>query len=177
MTNATITIERLPEETPRAYQARVDYITAGPSRSLEKLRQQIGKGSVRYLEQWSSRFDWVECARKYDEAAAHLVTQEALEQYRADLEAHRKKASEAGQALYQVAGQLLKKVNAALATPRQIEGKDGRMYTLHGIDFNSSALGSALSTVTRSFQTALDLEAHALGVDKLLPSLETDDSE
>ena len=179
MTNATITIERLPEETPKAYQARVEYITAGRDRSLDKLRQKYARNTSykRQLQVWSSRYDWVECARKYDEAAAHLVTQEALEQYRADLEAHRKKASEAGQALYQVAGQLLKKVNAALATPRQIEGKDGRMYTLHGIDFNSSALGSALSTVTRSFQTALDLEAHALGVDKLLPSLETDDSE
>jgi hypothetical protein len=171
----TITIERLPEESSKAYAARVEYVTAGPQRSLDRLRQNYGKTTAytRQLEVWSARYDWAATARAWDDQQAAAAIQAAAEQYRADLEAHRKKAMDAGQGLYSVAGQLLKKLNSALASPRQIKGEDGLFYTLHGIDFNAAVL----TTVSRALQTALDLEAHALGVDKLLPSLEADDSE
>lgn len=63
---AEITIPRLPDESARAYAARVDYVTAGPGRSLEKLQQKIGKNTsyVRQLSEWSSRYGWVESARR-----------------------------------------------------------------------------------------------------------------
>lgn len=168
----TITIERLPDESPRAYQARVEYVTAGPDRSTAKVGQRLGK-SKDLMDRWSARYDWAATARAWDDQQVAAAIQEAADQYRADLEAHRKKAMEAGQGLYMVAGQLLKKLNAALASPKQIKGEDGKMYTLHGIDFTAATL----TTVSRALQTSLDLEAHALGVDRLLPSLEADDSE
>lgn len=168
----TIAIPRLEGESSRAYAARVEYVTAGPQRDLRTLAQKLDK-SLTIIGRWSSHYDWVEHARRYDDTLAGMVAQEAADAYRADLEAHRKKAMEAGQGLYAVAGQLLKKLNSALASPRQVEGADGKLYTLHGIDFNAAVL----TTVSRALQTALDLEAHALGVDRLLPSLEADDSE
>lgn len=176
----TITIPRLEEEGSRAYAARVEYVTAGPQRSLEKLVERAQSAPkarptqrLATLKRWSSKYDWVDHARRYDDTLAGIAAQEAADAYRADLEAHRKKAMEAGQGLYTVAGRLLKKLDAALSSPRQIVGEDGKLYTLHGIDFTAATL----TTVSRALQTALDLEAHALGVDKLLPSLEADDSE
>lgn len=167
----TITIERLPDESPRAYQARVEYVTAGPDRSTAKVGQRLGK-SKDLMDRWSARYDWAATARAWDDQQAAAAIQEAAERYRADLEAHRKKAMEAGQGLYTVAGRLLKKLDAALSSPRQVEGADGKLYALHGIDFTAATL----TTVSRALQTALDLEAHALGVDRLLPSLEADDN-
>jgi hypothetical protein len=170
----TIELPRLPDESARAYAARVEYVTMGAGRSLEKLRQKYNRNTsyIRQLAEWSAKYGWVGSADKYDAEISYITVQDAADRYRTDLEAHRKKASEAGGALYAVAGQLLKQVNQALNQPRVIMGADGNRYTLHGIELN----GNTLSIVSRAMQTALDLEAHALNIDKLLPSL-TDDSE
>lgn len=167
------TIPRLPNERPERYAARVAYIVAGPDRSLEAVRQKIGKRSVRRLELWSSEDDWVGLARQWDDLMVNLRTRATIDAYRRDLEAHRKKAMDAGRSLFQVGAQLLSQVSTALANPRKIEGKDGKIYNLHGIDLNSASL----ATAARALTAALDLEAHALGVDRLLPTLETDDHE
>lgn len=181
MPNPTPTIElpRLPDESARAYAARVEYVTMGAGRSLEKLRVQSGgKAGIprrfNTLAEWSARYDWAGSARQYDEQIAYITIQEAQAKYRTDLEAHRKKASDAGQALYAVAGQLITAINKALAGPRKIRDKDGKEYTLHSIDLNANTF----SIAARAMQAALDLEAHALAVDVLLPKLgQADDSE
>lgn len=167
----TIELPRLENESARAYAARVEYVTMGAGRSLEKLSQKSTK-NIQLFKRWSVQYGWVASAEKYDAEVSYLTVQEAQEKYRADLEAHRTQANEAGQALYTVAGQLIKAINAALAGPRKIEGKDGKIYTIHSIEMNANTF----SIAARAMQTALDLKAHALGVDKLLPSL-TDDSE
>jgi hypothetical protein len=170
------TIERLPDESARAFRARVEYVTMGPDRSLEKTRQRLGKSAAGYkrvLEEWSTRYDWQATAQGWDNQQAAAQSQEAADRYRADLEAHRKRASDAAQGLYTVAAQLIKAMNQALANPRKIEGKDGKMYTLHGIDLNASAYSAAV----RGMQTALDIEGHALGLSELMPKLANDDSE
>lgn len=172
--SSTITIPRLESERPERYEARVLYLTMGAARSLEAVRQKIGKRSARRLEEWSREDGWVKLAADYDQTVYTLAANEAADKYRADLEAHRKRAIEAGLSLYTVAGQLLKQVNTALQQPRQIRGEDGKFYTLHGIELNSNTL----SIVSRALQVALDLEAHSLSIDKLLPSLTSDhDSE
>lgn len=162
------TIERLPDEHPARFQARVEYIVAGPDRSLERVRQKIGMRSVRRLEMWSSEDGWGEQARRWDELIVNLRTQAEVDAYRRDLEAHRKKAMDAGRSLFTVAGRLLQQIDTALANPRRIEGKDGKMYTLHGIDLNSSSLAVA----ARGLTAALDLEAHALRLGDILPKLD-----
>lgn len=168
-----ITIERLPDETPKAYQARVEYVTAGPQRSLDKLRQHYGRTAAytRQLEQWSSRYDWVECARKFDEQIAFLTTQEAADAYRRDLEDHRKRYGDAGKALYQVAGAVLQRLGKALAQPPTvIEGKDGRTYEIPGVRVTPELL----TTAARAMTIAADLEAHALRLGDILPRLDHD---
>jgi DNA repair ATPase RecN len=170
-TNPTITLPRLDREHPARYEARTLYVTMGPDRSLEAVRQKLGKSKA-LMERWSTQDNWVEHAKKYDDQINFLTVHEAETKYRADLEAHRKRAGEASQALYAVAGQLIKAVNQALANPKKIEGKDGRVYTLHGVELNAGAF----STAAKAMQIALDIEAHGLGVDQLLPSL-TNDSE
>lgn len=167
----TIELPRIEGESTKAYAARVEYVTMGPQRSQEAVSQRLGK-SRQLMYRWATQFNWSESARQYDEQIHYLTIQDAATKYRADLEAHRKKASEAGQALYAVAGQLIRAINTALAGPKKVKGEDGKVYTLHSIDLTSSTF----SIAARAMQTALDLEAHALGVDKLLPSL-TDDSE
>lgn len=174
MTSAdAITIERLPDETPKAYQARVEYVTAGPQRSLDKLRQNYGRTAAytRQLEQWSSRYDWVECARKFDEQIAFLTTQEAADAYRRDLEDHRKRYGDAGKALYQVAAQVLKQLSqVAGQQPQVIEGKDGKFYKVSGLELTPATL----TTAARAMTIAADLEAHALRLGEILPKLDHD---
>ena len=50
----TIELPRLPDESARAYAARVEYVTMGPQRSLETVRQKLGK-SRELMERWSSK--------------------------------------------------------------------------------------------------------------------------
>ncbi len=148
-----ITIPRLPDESARAYAARVEYVTAGPGRSLEKVRGQSGgKAGVPMrlatLEEWSSRYGWVESARQYDDQVAYLTIQEAAEQYRADLADYRKRYSDLGKGLYAAAAVLTRRV----ATEARTMG-----------------LGpGALALAANAAKTAADLEALALRVEHLL---------
>ncbi len=177
MTEAQVQIiPRILDESARAHEAKIAYVTMGPQRSLEKLRQRLGKesaGYVRTLEAWSSRYDWQATARAWDDQQAAALSADASAKYRADLEKHRTEASDAGAALYTVSGQLIKAINAALAGPRKIEGKDGKIYTIHSIEMNASTF----SIAARAMSVALDLRAHSLGVDRILASLEGEDEE
>lgn len=165
------TIERLPDESAKAYQARVEYVTMGPQRSQEAVSQRLGK-SRQLMYRWATRYDWTATARAWDDQQAAALQAEAAAQYRADLAAHRKRAGDASQALYAVAGQLITAINKALAGPRQIRGDDGKVYTLHSIELTANTFQIA----AKAMQTSLDLEAHKLGIDQLMPQL-TDDSE
>jgi hypothetical protein len=171
MANVDIQLPRLENESTKAYQARLEYVTMGPQRSQDAVSQKLGK-SRQLMYRWSVQYGWASSAEKYDADVHYLTIQDAADKYRADLEKHRTEASDAGAALYTVSGQLIKAINAALAGPKRIEGKDGKIYTIHSIEMNANTF----SIAARAMQTALDLKAHALGVDKLLPSL-TDDSE
>jgi len=72
-------IERLRTDTPKSYAALCDYAAQGPGRSLEKLRQQIGGRSVRWLEQWSSAHHWgVRCSAYDQQAQAELEEQRGV---------------------------------------------------------------------------------------------------
>ena len=148
--NDVLTIERLPEETPKAYQARVEYIVAGPSRSLDKLRQKYARNTSykRQLQVWSSRYDWVECARKYDEAAAHLVTQKATDDYLAALADYRKRYSDMGKGLWQAAAVLTRRLATEAAS----------------MDIGPGTLALAANAA----RTAADLEALALRIEHVL---------
>ena len=157
----SIEIPRLPDETPRAYAARVAYLTMGPGRSLDKVAGQKGgregaRPNNTAVENWSRKYGWPALAAQYDATLATLAARAHAEEYQRDLEDHRKRYQQAGRALYGVAVEMLASLRKSQAT---IE------YT-----------PATLSTIARALTVAGDLEAHALRVADLLPRL-NDDSE
>ena len=56
------------QETPKSAAAFRDYCDLGPSRSMAKLAQKLGKptGYTRTLEEWSSKYAWVDRAKQFD---------------------------------------------------------------------------------------------------------------
>lgn len=175
-TSTTIELPRIDGESNKAYAARVEYVTMGAGRSLEKLRVQSGgKGGIprrfNTLAEWSARFNWTEHAANYDNQVSYLTVNEAADRYRADLEAHRKKASDSAKNLLALANGLTRIYADALQQPREIRGADGKLYTLHKLTVDTNTL----TTISKAMTASLDLEAHALGVDTVLSRL--DDSE
>lgn len=177
MTNAPdITIPRLEEETTRAYAARVEYLTLGASRSFDRMLERLQSGDKAgitkrrsTLAEWSSQYHWQEHARKYDETLATLAAQAHAEQYRQELEDHRKRYQKAGKDLYAVAHALIGACAQALRG-QVIKGEDGKLYTIPGMEITPNTLAIA----ARALTTAGDLEAHALRIAELLPRLEND---
>jgi hypothetical protein len=144
-----IEIPRCEGESARAYEARALYVTMGANRSIESVAQKLGKSSA-LIGRWSSRHEWVESARRYDEAVTYLTVQDAATAYRRELEDHRERAGKAGKALYGVAIEMLGKLRVA-----PVE------YT-----------PATLATIARALTVALDIEAHGLRIADLLPKLE-----
>lgn len=140
------------DESAQAYEAAQAYFKMGADRSLDHVAEKLSKSS-QLMKRWSAQHDWVERARAYDAELAELAAAQHQSRYLADLEAHRQRSTEAAKGLYTVAGKLLQRMNAQVST----------------LEITPATLGVLL----KAFQTSLDLEAHALGID----TLETDDSE
>lgn len=165
---AVIELPREAGESARAYAARVEYVTMGVARSTAKVGQKLGK-TKDLMDRWSSQYGWVACAQKYDDAMTLITVQEAAEQYRRDLEDHRKRYGDAGKSLWQVGARLLQELNAIITQPpKVIEGKDGRFYKIPGIELTPQTLAIA----ARAMTIAADLEAHALRLGDILPRLD-----
>ena len=154
MTTAlAITIPRLDGERAERYEARVRYLTMGADRSLEAAGQALAK-SLPLLKRWSAEDGWNEQARAYDSTLGTLAAQAHAVAYQRDLEAHRKDAMQFGKALCGVAVKML----------AQLESQT------RSIEYSPAAL----ATIARALTTGLDLRAHALDLDRLLPTLTSD---
>ncbi len=165
---ATIEIPRLADETPKAYAARVEYLTMGPERSLDKLVGHVrGKSgaSNTVVENWSVKYGWQKSARDYDETVATLAAQAHAATYRRDLEEHRTRYKQAGDELYKIARAQMIRIS------KQLNETGGRATTIKDAD-----IATNLRTLAGVLTTAADLEAHALRLEELMPSL-THDSE
>jgi hypothetical protein len=77
--------ERQVKESAKAFAAFSIYLSLGSERSLETVAQKVTKSS-RLLKRWSSRWNWGERVRAYDEslAAVELQATEALATVRAE---------------------------------------------------------------------------------------------
>lgn len=157
-TTRTVTIElpRLPGESNRAYAARVEYVTMGAGRSIERAARNNTK-TIPHYKVWSAKYNWVDHARAYDDQIAYLTIQERAAAYKADLEAHRQEAMAYGKSLCGVAMEML----AELRNARK------------SLDYSPAAL----ATVARALTTGMDLRAHSLQLDALIPRLTGDDHE
>lgn len=174
----TIEIPRHPEESARAYQARVEYVTMGTGRSLDKLIARVRSGDIsgiptrrNTLADWSTKYGWGDSARQYDDTLQSVRVQTASEQYLKDLEEHRTRYQKAGQDLFGIAVGLLAQCGRAIRGERII-GKDGKEYFIPQMELTPTTL----ATATRSLVIAADLEAHALRLSELLPQLANNDS-
>ena len=130
----------------------------GAERSLDKLagekRGKSGGINNTTVENWSVKYGWVRSASEYDQTVATLAAQAHAVAYQRDLEAHRKDAMQFGKALCGVAVKML----------AQLESQT------RSIEYSPAAL----ATIARALTTGLDLRAHALDLDRLLPTLTSD---
>jgi hypothetical protein len=146
----TITIPRLDNESNRALEARRIYVEMGPGRSTAKVGQQLGK-SKDLMDRWSARYDWAATARAWDDQQAAMASMRATAEYQEHLKAQRDDAMNYGKALCAVAAQML--------TQLQKSHKD--------IDYTPAAL----ATIAKALTTGLDLRAHALDLERIIPTL------
>lgn len=69
--------DKLPQETPKAYQAFVMYLQLAPygegeqRRSLANVATALGLAGSSGVEAWSAKYNWVERATAYDSMSAH----------------------------------------------------------------------------------------------------------
>lgn len=170
---ATIEIPRLPDETPRAYAARVEYLTMGAGRSLGKLAergQSAGKARATQrlatLEGWSSRYGWQRSAELYDQAMVSVAVQRHKAEYDKALEEHRQKILAKTASLSRILDGLEAQVARAL-TGQAIEGADGKTYYIPKMPIEVSAV----TALMRGRLTVADMEAHALDIPGLRAAL------
>lgn len=168
MTNATIELPRLPDESARAYAARVAYVTMGAGRSIERAARNNAK-TIPHYKVWSVKYGWVEHARRYDDQVAFLAVQEAAAQYRVDLEEHRARYQKAGKDLYTVAAGLLAQCARAVRG-QTIRDAAGKEWTIPAMELTPATVATAM----RALATAADLEAHALRIAEIMPKLSDD---
>jgi len=149
-------ISRLEGESNRAYDMRVRYVTMGPSRSIDKVAaQEDGKRAARYIQRWSQQFDWAATARAWDDQRAAEVAAQAAEDYRKGIEDYRERYSKSGRGLHALASAYMNKLGQ-------------RIKDLDSSEITPGRLALDVRTVASALQVAGDLEAHALGIDRLL---------
>jgi hypothetical protein len=109
------------DETQRAYNAFCVYRNLGwRNRSLQKVHDQVygkGAGNLRYVEQWSSQYDWVDRAAAYDEYMAERMREE-LEQRRIEDKIERIASLDA---LHEVIDDALESLNPSDISPGVLE--------------------------------------------------------
>lgn len=146
-------LERLSGESAQAHEAFTLYVNMGADRSTAKVAQRLSKSKT-LINRWSGHHKWQERVRAYDAMLAYAAAQQATERYLADLEEHRDRYRQTGRELHAVARSLLGRVATAM---QQNE-----------LPLN----GATLNTLVRCFQASVNLEAHSLSLDRLLPMLD-----
>lgn len=75
--------DKWENETDTAYHRFSIYMKMGPDRSISKVADKLQKGSgyAKHLRRWSSKYNWVERCRDYDQhiALQHVENQEIIQ--------------------------------------------------------------------------------------------------
>jgi len=141
------TIERLPDESARAFAARTEYVLLGPQRSLDALAQKYNK-SRSLFARWSTEYDWAATARAWDDQQAAAALDRASEAYQAELADYRRRYGEMGKALLGASAKMLNRM----------------MRDLEAMEMTPAVLGQ----ITSAVKTAADVEALALRLEGIL---------
>jgi hypothetical protein len=159
--------EKLESETQKAYEAFCIYRDMGLSRSIERVRQQLGVAATR-LEKWSCTHDWVKRADAYDtdqEAIARqILEEENREAYREKLRKYRQENEEIGNALRATAVIVLKKFRTFA---NDLDPKDIKPS-------NSANIVRAIDTCLTQGDRLL---SDSLAIEKLLQQMSSDEED
>ena len=125
--------ERLPGESSKAYEAFCIYRDLGVDRSIEKTaKSRLKPGSFSWLRNWSSKYNWVERARAYDD---YLEREKRKEQEKAILEMVERHTKEA-MALQQKALERLKSLD-----PNELSTRDVLNYLMEAMKLERLSRG------------------------------------
>jgi len=157
-TTPTPILQRHNGESTRAHEARCCYVEMGVDRSLDKVAQKLGKSST-LMARWSLQWRWVEAAQAWDDARAGEASIRAAEAYHSSLEDYRERYGKSGRGLQALASAYMSKLAQ-------------RIKDLDSSEITPGRLALDVRTVASALQVAGDLEAHALGIDRLLQQLD-----
>lgn len=71
--------ERLPNETPEAFDAFKEYRDMGTERSVAKVGEKLGKNTS-LMERWSAKNDWVKRAQAWDDEIEREASKNLLKE-------------------------------------------------------------------------------------------------
>jgi hypothetical protein len=144
--------ERQPKETAVAFEAFRCYLEMGPSRSVAKVGQALGKSKT-LIDRWSSRWGWVERVRQVESRDAALVDESRATELAKHAQRQARQAQVHAAASTLVAQELLERV----ATARKA-GKDPF------VDVATADLIRFQTSAARSHNRAVVTERLALGM-------------
>lgn len=151
-------------ESAKAYASFVEYLALGRDRSLEKLRQKLGKKTVRHFETWSSANDWVTRAADYDaQMAKETMAAQSEANVTEEIEKFRARARDTMIACYSHGLQLLAVLKPAIAN-------------IDPMKLKPSETASLTRTAIAAVEAGINGEAVMIGVDRLLESLNGKDN-
>jgi hypothetical protein len=132
--------DRRPGESARAYQGFKAYCDLGPARSIRKAVRTLGKNKTT-LEQWSTRWDWVERSRAWDADAEQRVRDAEAKAMKAEAEKWAKRQIALRDEAYDLGDELIKKAKAMLAYPisKQTVQQDGKTIIVNPTKFSLGA--------------------------------------
>ncbi len=157
---------RSDDETAKAYAAFCLYRDLGTERSLEKVRQKVGKrsGYIRQLERWSSRYAWPRRSKGYDAHLELLARRGREAAYMNDMEAMRQRQKKLSLATFNAAISLLHKATE-------------RLQALDAADIDPGKLPAYFRAAAAVAEMATNAEAVALGLHELMSLLDVRDGE
>lgn len=146
-------LARMSQETSLAYDAFMIFFKLGHRRTYGAAADEIGK-SVQQVRDWASKYQWKDRLLAYDALVAREAQRRATENFLRDVQEHRDRYRQTGRELHAVARQLLAKI------AKMIDNDELTITT------------STITQVIKAFETAAELEAHSLSLDRLLPMLD-----
>lgn len=161
--------ERRPDETSKSYRAFTQYLLLGPDRSLEELRKELDRkpSYLRWLEVWSSKYDWVDRATAYDAE----MGKQALEKNKGKVVESLERQAREARAWQQAS------TAPVLSLLRQYGGIDGVVNALQdeGLPIREQLM--LVSQLNRAWGRAIEVELRALGEPERKEALEMTSAE
>jgi len=158
MNKDTKTWEKREDESDAAYAALRKYLDLGVERSHKKVVETLGKpsGYTRWIESWSSKYDWVKRASAWEAHLRGLEQAEAEEKHLGKLEAHRERQEEYARRVMANALSLMERIEARI---EQMESEDIA---------DGNELARLIKATVDMFKAATDADTQALAVSELL---------